>query len=64
MRRSPGRGKGQVTFDQVPVEQARDYSCCDSDVTLRLAPMLEKRVAEDGMRPPLPRRSSCRCSTS
>jgi DNA polymerase-1 len=44
-----GKGKGQVTFDQVPVEQARDYSCCDSDVALRLAPMLEQRVREDGM---------------
>jgi DNA polymerase-1 len=38
-----------VTFDQVPVEQARDYSCCDSDVTLRMAPMLERRVRQDGM---------------
>jgi DNA polymerase-1 len=44
-----GKGKGQVTFDQVPVEQARDYSCCDSDVTLRLAPLLEQRVRQDGM---------------
>ncbi len=44
-----GKGKSQVTFDQVPVEQARDYSCCDSDVTLRMAPMLERRVREDGM---------------
>jgi DNA polymerase-1 len=44
-----GKGKGQVTFDQVPVEEARDYSCGDSDVTLRLTPMLEKKVREDGM---------------
>jgi DNA polymerase I len=44
-----GKGKSQVTFDQVPVEQARDYSCCDSDVTLRMAPMLEERVRQDGM---------------
>jgi DNA polymerase-1 len=44
-----GKGKGQVTFDEVPVEEARDYSCCDSDVTLRLAPMLDRRVKEDGM---------------
>jgi DNA polymerase I len=36
-------------FDQVPVEQARDYSCCDSDVTLRLTPLLEKRVRDDQM---------------
>jgi DNA polymerase-1 len=44
-----GKGKSQVTFDAVPVEQARDYSGGDSDVTLRLAPMLEKRVRDDGM---------------
>jgi DNA polymerase-1 len=44
-----GKGKGQVSFDQVPVEEARDYSCCDSDVTLRLAPMLRRRVEGDGM---------------
>jgi DNA polymerase-1 len=44
-----GKGKGQVTFDEVPVEQARDYSCADADVALRLAPILEKRVRDDGM---------------
>jgi DNA polymerase-1 len=44
-----GKGKEQVTFDQVPVEQARDYSCGDADVALRLVPLLEKRVREDGM---------------
>ena len=41
-------GKGEC-FDQVPVEQARDYSCCDADVTLHLAPILEKRVRDDQM---------------
>jgi DNA polymerase I len=44
-----GKGKHHIGFDQVPVEQARDYSCCDSDVTLRLAPMLEKKVRADQM---------------
>jgi DNA polymerase-1 len=44
-----GKGKLQVTFDEVPVEQARDYSCADADVTLRLAPILETRVRGDGM---------------
>jgi DNA polymerase-1 len=44
-----GKGKEQVTFDQVPVEQARDYSCGDADVALRLVPLLEKKVREDGM---------------
>ena len=44
-----GKGKSQVGFEEVPVELAKDYSCGDSDVTLRLVPLLEKRVREDGM---------------
>jgi DNA polymerase-1 len=44
-----GKGKGQVGFEEVPVELAKDYSCGDSDVTLRLAPMLESKVRADGM---------------
>jgi DNA polymerase-1 len=44
-----GKGKGQVGFEEVPVELARDYSCGDADVTLRLTPMLEKKVRDDGM---------------
>jgi DNA polymerase-1 len=44
-----GKGKGQVTFDQVEIARARDYSCEDAEVALRLAPILEKRVREDGM---------------
>lgn len=44
-----GKGKERLTFDQVPVDAARDYSGEDADVALRLAPLLEKRVREDGM---------------
>lgn len=44
-----GRGKSQVTFDEVPVESARDYSGEDADVVLRLAPLLERHVRQDGM---------------
>jgi DNA polymerase-1 len=46
-----GKGKGRLTFDQVPVEEARDYSCEDADVALRLVPLLEKKVRDDGMGP-------------
>ncbi len=31
-----GKGKGQLTFDQIPVEQAAEYAAEDADVTLRL----------------------------
>ncbi len=44
-----GKGKSQVTFDFVPVEQARDYSCEDADVALRLTPLLERKVRGDGL---------------
>ncbi len=44
-----GKGKRQMTFDQVPVEQARDYSCQDVDVVVRLAPILRERIRRDGL---------------
>jgi len=44
-----GKGAKQVGFEEVPIEVAKDYSGGDADVTLRLAPMLEKKVREDGM---------------
>ena len=31
-----GKGAKQISFDQVPVEQASEYSAEDADVTLRL----------------------------
>ncbi|HEV2643830.1 MAG TPA: DNA polymerase I, partial [Candidatus Elarobacter sp.] len=40
-----GKGKSQITFDQVPLAAARDYACEDADMTLRLyqhfAPQLD-----------------------
>ncbi len=44
-----GKGRGQLTFDQVEVERARDYSGEDADVAFRLAPLLEERVRADGL---------------
>ncbi len=44
-----GRGKNQTTFDQVPVDRARDYSGEDADVVLRLVPILEEKLAADGL---------------
>lgn len=31
-----GKGKGQLTFNQIPLEQAAEYAAEDADVTLRL----------------------------
>jgi DNA polymerase I len=50
-----GKGKDKITFDQVPVDRARDYSGEDADATLRLAPILEKRVRDDSLGPLLDR---------
>jgi len=44
-----GKGAKQTTFDQVPVDQARDYSGEDADVVVRLLPILRDRLAKDGM---------------
>lgn len=44
-----GKGKGQLPFDSVPVDAARDYSCEDVDVTMRLRALFEPALAEHGM---------------
>lgn len=41
-----GKGKQQLRFDEVPIVAARDYSCADSDVALRLRAAFEPRLAE------------------
>jgi DNA polymerase I len=41
-----GKGKQQLPYDEVPIVAARDYSCADSDVALRLRALLEPRLAE------------------
>ncbi len=42
-----GTGKSQMTFDQVPLEQALDYAAEDADVTLRLYQSLKPRLLEE-----------------
>ena len=44
-----GKGKGQLPFDIVPVDAARDYSCEDVDVTMRLRALLEPQLKERGV---------------
>ncbi|MDE2150657.1 MAG: DNA polymerase I [Gammaproteobacteria bacterium] len=46
-----GKGKSQLTFDQVPLEQATPYSAEDADITLRLHRHLYPQVcAEPGLK--------------
>ncbi len=41
-----GKGKKQVTMDQVPVAQAAPYAAADVDMTLRLIPQLKAELRE------------------
>ena len=39
-----GRGKNQLTMDQVPVAAAAPYAAADAEVTLRLIPLLREKM--------------------
>ncbi|HJQ54746.1 MAG TPA: DNA polymerase I [Gemmatimonadaceae bacterium] len=39
-----GKGKTAIPFDECPVEAARDYSCEDADMTLRLRRVFEPQL--------------------
>ena len=44
-----GSSKNQITFDQVPIDQATAYAAEDADVTLRLYKHLQPRLVADHM---------------
>lgn len=39
-----GKGKAEITFDRVPLDVARDYSCEDVDMTLRMREHFEPQL--------------------
>lgn len=45
-----GKGKSQLPFSVVPIDAARDYSCEDVDITMRLHALFEPMLAEHGMK--------------
>jgi DNA polymerase-1 len=45
-----GKGRTQLPFSVVPVDAARDYSCEDVDITMRLRAVLEPMLVTHGMR--------------
>jgi DNA polymerase-1 len=45
-----GSGIKAVTFDQIELEKARDYSCEDADVTLQLFHLLFLKLKEEGFK--------------
>jgi DNA polymerase-1 len=44
-----GKTRSQLPFDVVPVDTARDYSCEDVDITMRLRALLEPLLYERGV---------------
>ena len=44
-----GRGKKQITMDQVPVEQVSAYACEDADYTFRLHRLFAPRLKTEGL---------------
>ena len=44
-----GRGRKQVTFDQVEIGPAADYAAADADMTLRLRGQFEPQVEREGL---------------
>ena len=44
-----GTGKKQKLMDQVPVPQVADYAAEDADIPLRLYPILEERLDNEGL---------------
>jgi DNA polymerase-1 len=45
-----GKGREQITMDQVPVERVTPYACEDADVALRLCRLLGEELGEQGLR--------------
>ena len=45
-----GTGMKAVTFDQIGLEKARDYSCEDADVTLQLSQLLFPKLKDEGFK--------------
>lgn len=43
-----GRGKGQITMAEVPVSVAAPYAAADAEVVLKLKPILEQKLEQNG----------------
>ena len=42
-----GKGKNQLTFNQIPLEQAAEYAAEDADVTMKLQQVLWERLSKE-----------------
>src|SRR5512141_431219 len=46
-----GKGKSAVPFDQSPIDSARDYSCEEADIALRMREIFEPQLDSSEVRP-------------
>ena len=46
-----GKGRSAIPFDQCPVDSARDYSCEDADMALRMRGIFEPQLDSTNVRP-------------
>lgn len=46
-----GKGKNEISFDQVSLSDAVNYACEDADVALQLTMMFQKSLEENGLLP-------------
>jgi DNA polymerase-1 len=46
-----GKGRQQMPYNEVPIVAARDYSCADGDIALRLRALFEPRLVEHEVAP-------------
>lgn len=44
-----GKGKNQITLDQVEIEKVAEYSCEDADIALRLKNVMQDKLREYGL---------------
>ena len=44
-----GKGKSQITFAEVPIEDAAPYGAADADMTLRLVAPLQEEIGKKGL---------------
>ncbi len=44
-----GKGKKEITMDEVEIERVTPYACADADIVLRLAEIMEPKLKEKGL---------------
>lgn len=56
-----GKGKNQLTFNQIPLEQAAEYAAEDADVTMKLQQVLWKNSLKNPLWKNSLKKWNCHC---